>query len=197
MPSRGETPEQRRGSTSSWSPTALLIARRHLASQCRDEGESEAVPLTPRPPTCTVTCNFSVWRESFFPCQQVLSICERKCKTAPGEERLFHPVLKPSQRDKFCSFYFLCEFFSFFFFHTALFIAWNNGASVGQRRIVLFMCPVPCTVPTLVSLGCPAPLAAGKKVGSMLLDGAGRSENECWQPDSQINLSSARRLLLT
>lgn len=49
-----------------------------------------------------------------------------------------------------------------------------------------YSCSVPCTVPTLVSLGCPARLAAGKKVRSMSLDREGRSEKQHWQPDSQI-----------
>lgn len=61
--------------------------------------------------TCTVTCNFLIGRERLFSCQKVLSVCERICKIAPGEERLFHPVLKPSQRDKFCCFCLVCEFF--------------------------------------------------------------------------------------
>lgn len=55
---------------------------------------------------------FLIFREKFFPCERVLSVSERICKIAPGEERLFHPVLKPSQRDKFCCFCFVCEFFS-------------------------------------------------------------------------------------
>lgn len=102
---------------------------------------SSASGPTPGALTCTVTCNFLIFflfffGEGFFPCQKGLTVCERICKTAPGEEWLFHPVSKPSQRDKFCCFCFVCEFF---FFHTALFIAWNNGASVGQQRMVLFM----------------------------------------------------------
>ena len=57
--------------------------------------------------------------EGFFSCQKGLSVCERICNTAPGEEWLFHPVSKPSQRDKFCCFCFVCEFF-FFFPHSSI-----------------------------------------------------------------------------
>lgn len=66
----------------------------------------------PGSPTCTGSCTFLIFREKCLPCERVLSVGERVCKIAPGEERLFHPVSKPSQRDKFCCFCFVCEFFS-------------------------------------------------------------------------------------
>lgn len=88
-----------------------MMDRRPPSPQCCHEWMPPNSRSTPSSPTCAVTCNFLIFRKRLLPCQNVLSVCERICKVAPGEDRLFHPDLKPSQRDKFRCFCFVCEFF--------------------------------------------------------------------------------------
>lgn len=160
----------------------------HLPSVVVNEC-SQTARSTPGSSTCTVTWNFSVFRKRLFPCQKVLSVGERICKIVPGEERLFHPVLKPSQRDKFCCFRFVCEVF---FPHSSIH-GWKQCGQCWPAKNSAIHAPIPCTVPALVSLGCPALLAAGKKVGLMWLDGAGRIRGRTLAARCPDNLSFSRK----
>lgn len=74
--------------------------------------------------------------------------------------------------------------------HTALFIAWNNGASVGQQRIVLFMHPYPAQCLHLLVLAALCCWLLARKWGLCCCMEQGRSEDERWQPDSQITSAS-------
>lgn len=77
-----------------------------------------------------------------------------------------------------------------FFPHTALFIAWNNGASVGQQRIALFMHPYPAQCLHLLVLAALCCWLLARKSSLCCWMEQGRSENERWQPDSQITSAS-------
>lgn len=162
----------------------------HLPSVVVNE-RSQTARSTRGSSTCTVTWNFSVFRKRLFPCQKVLSVGERICKIVPGEERLFHPVLKPSQRDKFCCFRFVCEVF----FHTALFMAENNVASVGQQRIVPFMHRYPAQCLHLLVLAALRCWLLARKSGLCGWMEQGGSEDERWQPDAQITSASLENVV--
>lgn len=142
----------------------------------------------PSSPTCTVTCNFLIFRKPLLPCQNVLSVCERICKVAPGEDRLFHPVLKPSQRDKFCCFCFVCEFF---FFSTQLYSLLETMEPVLASEEWCYSCtsyPAQCL--HLLVLAAPRCRLLARKSGLCCWREQGRSEDGRWQPDSQITSAS-------